>query len=62
VDERFCSVDDVVALGLGGRATMYSMIKSGQIPSYRIGVTGVRVRLSEVMEALKRPVRTEASR
>jgi excisionase family DNA binding protein len=52
---RLFTVSELVARGVGGRTTIYKMIRTGQIPSYRIGTTGVRVSLEEVLAALRRP-------
>jgi excisionase family DNA binding protein len=52
---KLVPVSHLVAKGLGGRSTIYKMIKSGAIPSYRVGVTGIRLCVDEVLTALRRP-------
>lgn len=44
------------ALELGGisASALYKEIALGRVPFYRVGATGVRVRLSEVLSALRR--------
>ena len=37
-----------------GKSTIYKLAKQGQIPVVRIGMTGVRFDIDEVLEALKR--------
>lgn len=37
-----------------GKSTIYKLAKEGQIPVVRIGMTGVRFDIDEVMEALKK--------
>lgn len=45
--------------GILPKGTAYRMAKAGQIPSYAVGKSrrGVRFRVDEVLEALRRPVR-----
>lgn len=48
------------ALHLGMAASsLYSLCKSGQVPSYSVGAKGcgVRVDIGEVKDALRRPVK-----
>jgi excisionase family DNA binding protein len=38
-----------------GASTVYAMAHKKRIPGYRVGETGIRFRLSEVLAALHRP-------
>ncbi len=55
MEQELVPVSHLVAKGLGGRSTIYKMIKDGAIPSYRVGATGIRVCVAEVLSALYRP-------
>lgn len=55
MEQELVPVSDLVRKGLGGRSTIYKMIKDGVIPSYRVGMTGVRVCVAEVLSTLRRP-------
>ena len=46
--KKLVPVSFLVEKGLGGRSTIYEMIRTGSIPSYRIGATGIRVCVAEV--------------
>lgn len=48
------------AIGIGA-ATLYRMAGRGQVPFYRIGETGVRFKLGELVAALRRPARGEVT-
>ena len=36
-----------------GASTIYLLAKEGKIPAYRVGRTGIRFRISEVLDALR---------
>jgi predicted DNA-binding transcriptional regulator AlpA len=55
MNQTLVPVKEIVAQGVGGRSSIYQMIKVGQIPSYRVGKRGIRVCLSEVLSVLRRP-------
>jgi hypothetical protein len=51
---KLVPVSYLVARGLGGRSTLYQMVKMGTIPSYRVGSSGIRVCVAEALSALRR--------
>jgi hypothetical protein len=55
-DEQLVSAKGLKVLPPG---TAWKMAKAGKIPFYQVGVggRGIRFRVSEVLEALRRPVR-----
>jgi hypothetical protein len=57
--EPLVSASDLEAKGLLRKSSTYRLARQGIIPSYMVGPsqTGVRFRVSEVLEALRRPVR-----
>ena len=56
--EPLLTASQLEAKGILRRTTAYRLAKSGAVPSYSVGParTGVRFRVSEVLEALRRPV------
>ncbi len=55
MNQTLVPVKQIIAQGVGGRSSIYQMIKAGQIPSYRLGKRGIRVCLTEVLSVLRRP-------
>ncbi len=57
--EPLVSARELDAKGILRRGSAYHLSRRGVIPSYLVGAnrTGVRFRVSEVLEALRRPVK-----
>jgi hypothetical protein len=58
-DEPLRTAKELQAKEILKKSTAYRLAKAGIIPSYMVGTgkTGVRFRVSEVLAALRRPVR-----
>lgn len=61
LSEPLETVAQLEEAGIIKRGSAYKLAKAGLIPSYAVGPkqTGVRFRRSEVLAALRRPVRTD---
>lgn len=57
--EPLLSASDLEEKGLLRKSSAYRLARQGIIPSYMVGPsqTGVRFRVSEVLEALRRPTK-----
>jgi excisionase family DNA binding protein len=56
--QELVSAAALEARGILSRGTAYRMAKAGLLPSYTVGTKGrgVRFRIDEVLEALRRPI------
>lgn len=60
-DDRLVTAQELEALGVIRKGTAYRMAANNQLPHYVVGCSGrgVRFRVGEVLEALRRPVLTQ---
>ncbi len=58
-DNRLVTAQDLERIGVMPKGTAYRMAADGKLPHYLIGCRGrgIRFRVNEVIEALKRPVK-----
>ena len=58
-DNRLVTAQDLELLGVMRKGTAYRMAADGKLPHYLVGCRGrgIRFRVDEVLEALKRPVK-----
>lgn len=58
-DNRLVTAQDLEQLGVMRKGTAYRMAHDGKLPHYLVGCRGrgIRFRVNEVLEALKRPVK-----
>jgi len=61
IEEPLVTANDLEDKRILKRSTAYRLAKSGAIPSYCVGPmkSGVRFRISEVLNALRRPIAAE---
>jgi excisionase family DNA binding protein len=59
-NERLVTAREISRVLGVGASTLYVMAKKNRVPHYKIGETGIRYRMSEVLAALRRPARTDA--
>lgn len=57
-DNRLVTAQDLERIGVMRKGTAYRMAADGKLPHYSVGCRGrgIRFKVSEVLEALKRPV------
>ena len=57
-DNRLVTAQDLERIGVMRKGTAYRMAADGKLPHYLVGCRGrgIRFRINEVLEALKRPV------
>jgi hypothetical protein len=57
-DNRLVTAQDLERIGVMRKGTAYRMAAEGKLPHYLVGCRsrGIRFRVNEVLEALKRPV------
>lgn len=58
-DNRLVTAQDLERIGVMRKGTAYRMAADGKLPHYLVGCRsrGIRFRVNEVLEALKRPVK-----
>lgn len=59
-DNRLLTAQDLERIGIMRKGTAYRMVADGKLPHYLVGCRGrgIRFKVDEVLEALKRPVKS----
>jgi excisionase family DNA binding protein len=60
-NERLVTAREISRVLGVGASTLYAMAKKNRVPHYKIGETGIRYRMSEVLAAMRRPARTDVT-